>query len=99
MRKSVIYILMATVLGLLITLVPLLAIGAESEHNGVLSSMRVGESMEMLEGRSYNMNIASSWSGELGFLAITFVVALVIYLLLRRKVQPDTRVRPIHYPF
>jgi hypothetical protein len=97
-KKGIIYTVAAAILGLSLVLIPLITIRAESEYNGFLLEA-VPARLQRLEGRTYETNVANSWSTEIQFLAIVFVLALIEYLLFRRKSPYRYRARTLQYPY
>jgi hypothetical protein len=98
LKKAVLYISAAAILGLVLILVPLMTIRAQNEYNsGFLSVQSVPPRMEALNGRTaYDVNVASSWFTEVGLLAISFMVASITYLLFRRRTTRSI-IRNIQY--
>jgi len=97
LRKGMFYTLAAAILGLSLVLIPLITIRAEGELNG-FSLEAVPERLQTLEGRSYNTNV-SSWSTEVKFLAAIFVLALIEYLLFKRRSPYRYKARILQYPY
>jgi hypothetical protein len=84
-KKGIIYTLIAAVLGLALVLIPLITIRVENENDGDFSRL-FPEQLQPAEVGSYNTDAASSWHNELSFLAISFALALTVFLVVRRRV-------------
>jgi ABC-type antimicrobial peptide transport system permease subunit len=97
-KKSIIYTLIAAILGLTLVLIPLITIRAQSEYNR-FPITAFSEGQLNSEGRSGSTNVASSWSTEMGFIVISFVLALIAYLLVRSRMPRDDTVWTLHRPY
>ena len=86
MKKGIIYTLIAAILGLALVLIPLNTIRVENENNGAFSQL-FPERIQSVEAGSYNTDATSSWFTELSFLAISFLSALLLFLVVRRRVH------------
>jgi hypothetical protein len=86
--KILVYCVVAVVLGLTLTLVPLFTL-AQIRPEGDYSAMQpsLSERMEALEG-TYGLDEPKYTFADIDVFAISFVIALVVYVLFKRK-QPD----------
>jgi hypothetical protein len=96
-KRLIIYIASAVVLGVLVMVAPLITFG-ELRHEGfMVTSPWIRSSLRGLEGYD---NLASSNSDVPGFTVVTigFVVAMIAYLLVRRRIPrhglPWVRIPP-----
>lgn len=86
MKKILVYSAVAVVLGLILTLVPLFTVAefkAEISY-GTLASLR--EHMKSLEGIVYNLDAPKYSVVDIEVLAISFVAALVAYVLFKFRI-------------
>lgn len=96
MKKTPPYLLVAMILGLSLTLVPLATIKAENSYNAMPESIQ--QRLKTLEGTRDSG--ATTYSGsDVEILAISFVIALIAYLLFKHISPRRDRewIRP--YPF
>jgi len=87
MNKVMIYSVIAVVLGLLLTLTPLLMLAdfkAENYFGTLCSSPR---QMEKLEGKTRGLDTQIYSVADLEVLAISFMLALAAYVLLKWRMQ------------
>lgn len=98
MKKGIIYTLIAAILGLTLVLVPLITIKAQSEYNG-FPIRAFSEDQLSPEGRSDNTNVANSWSTQMEFIVVSFVLAIIAYLLVRSRMPRDETVWTLHRPY
>ncbi len=91
MKKIPLYLLVAVILGLSLTLVPLATIKAENGYSAIQQRLKT------LEG--YDSGATTYSGSDVEILAISFVIALVAYLLFKHSSPRRNRewVRP--YPF
>jgi branched-subunit amino acid ABC-type transport system permease component len=82
LKKILTYFLVAVILGLLLTLVPLATIKAENGYNAMPQSFR--EQLKALEGTRDSGGTTYSAS-DVEIFAISFVIALVVYLLVKSR--------------
>jgi hypothetical protein len=97
--KILLYCVVAVVLGLALTLVPLFTLAqVRPEGDYEIMQPSLSERLEALEG-TYGLDEPKYTSADIDVFAISFVVALVVYVLFKRK-KPDRdyrRFRP--HPF
>lgn len=87
LKKTLVYSAIAVILGLLITLVPLIVytqFTEESKYDGAQFSNSLPEQLRKLESPSTNLNVPNSTS-DLQILAISFLIAVVMYVLVKRR--------------
>jgi hypothetical protein len=85
LRKAIVYFAAAVVVGLFVVLVPLLIFGEISVENYVVNGEFLSEGFRGLEG-SYGFGATRPSLSDLETLTISFTVAMVVYLLVRRKI-------------
>lgn len=98
MKKILLYSTVAVVLGLLLTLVPLIALAEirAENHYGRLCAFL--EQMEKPEG-THGLSGSKFSAADLEVFAISFAIALVVYVLFKRRI-PHRRYRWIGpYPY
>ncbi|MGC9345985.1 MAG: hypothetical protein ACP5ER_04240 [Candidatus Bathyarchaeales archaeon] len=78
------YSVVAVALGLFLTLVPLIIIAEIRVENRYAPSFSFSERLEKLEG-DYGLNAPKYSVAELEIFAISFVIALVVYVLFKRR--------------
>ena len=96
MKKILLYSLAAVFLGLSLTLVPLATIKAENDYYAIQQSIQAR--LKTLEG-THDSGVTTFSASDVEILAISFVIALVVYLLFKHM-QPqrdDVRIRPYLY--
>ena len=100
MKKILVYLAVAVVLGLFLTLVPLITITiAEIRvENNYAMSHSLWEGLEKLEGTRFLGTSQYSDAG-LEILAISFVIALVVYVLFKRRLPHHEYRRLSLYPY
>lgn len=91
MKKIPLYLLVAVILGLSLSLVPLATIKAENGYS-------IQQRLKTLEG-TYDSSATTYSGSDVEVLAISFVIALVAYLLFKHASPRRHRewIRP--YPF
>jgi len=96
LKKILVYSLVAVLLGLSLTLVPLATIKAENDYYAMPQSIQ--ERLKTLEG-THDSGAATYLASDLEILAISFVIALVVYLLFKRIIPHHDygRIRPYLY--
>lgn len=84
-KRLLIYLASAVVLGILVTVIPLITFGELRHESFVPTSPWVNQNIRGLEGYS---NLGAQNSDSFGFtiLAVSFVVAMVVYLFVRHRV-------------
>jgi hypothetical protein len=96
LKKILLYSLVAVILGLSLTLVPLATIKAENGYNAIQQSIQ--QRLKTLEGT--HDSGATTYSGsDAEIFAISFVIALVVYLLFKHILPHHDygRIRPYLY--
>jgi len=87
MKKTLIYLSAAAILGILVTIVPLLTIaqiGMGENRQNELHASSLNESFGRLEGH-YDSNNPALSDSDLTVLAISFIIALVAYTLVKHR--------------
>lgn len=86
-KKLAVYLVVAIVIGVLVTVVPLIAVAEignfDQKYDG-LRSMWLRESMGLLEG-SYDTGASKSYWSDFGVLTVSFVIALALYLYVKHR--------------
>ena len=95
MKKTPPYLLVAVILGLSLTLVPLATIKAENGYNAIPQSIQ--QRLKTLEG--YDSGATAYSGSDVEILAISFVIALVAYLLFKHSSPRRDREWIKPYPF
>jgi len=91
-RKSLLYLTAAVILGITITLVPLVTL-ALIQRDIYARSQFLNE-FSSLERGSFQSNSSQSYVSAFAVLTVSFVIAMVMYLFVRRGVPRDfTRIR------
>ncbi|MDI6905211.1 MAG: hypothetical protein QMD13_06975 [Candidatus Bathyarchaeia archaeon] len=83
MKKILVYSAVAVVLGLILTLVPLITLTEIQAENHYMAGS-LSEQLEKLEG-TYGLNAPKYSVAELEIFAISFVIALVVYVVFKRS--------------
>ena len=91
MKKISLYLLVAVILGLSLTLVPLATIKAENGYNTIQQRLKT------LEG--YDSGATTYSAPDVEVLAISFVIALIAYLLFKHSSPRRHREWVWPYPF
>jgi hypothetical protein len=88
MKKSLLYLTAALILGILAIIAPLLVLvplEKESFNDGV--SLFLGEGLRRLEGPyTYGVSTQNPYSSDLTVLTISFIIAMVVYLFVRHRI-------------
>jgi len=87
MKKTLLYILAAAVLGILVTVVPLITVArivTENNKQNELQPKSLGQGLKQLEGGN-GSNSSEVNSSDLAVLAISFFIALLAYTLVGHK--------------
>jgi hypothetical protein len=88
LKKILLYSGVAVVLGLLLTLVPLIALAdlrAENQHSAsYFSQAKTGDTEVTYGGDTQTFSVYG-----LDVLAISFAIALVVYVLFKRRISHD----------
>ena len=87
MRKSLLYLTAAVILGITITLVPLVTL-ALIQRDIYARSQFLNE-FSSLERGSFQSNSSQSYVSAFAVLTVSFVIAMVLYLFVRRRVPRD----------
>ena len=85
MRKIPLYFAIAVVMGLLVMLVPLVAFIELKVENNFLAAESFSRGVQGIEG-SYGSGAAKLTVFDFQVPIISFVIAIAVYLLVRRKV-------------
>jgi hypothetical protein len=88
LKKILLYSGIAVVLGLLLTLVPLITLAefrAENHYDTPLYAKTLSEGMKNLEG-AYGLDKPAYSIADFEALGVCFAIALVVYLLFRRRI-------------
>jgi len=97
LKKILLYSGVAVVLGLLLTLVPLITLAefrAENHYDALLHAQSLPEQMKRLEG-TYCLDKPAYSTADLQVLGVCFAIALVVYVLSRRRTPRHDYRRPI----
>lgn len=85
LKKAVLYCLAASILGIIVILGPLFALAASGNgSSAVLYIHSASERLQKLEEKTYGSDASAYSSFDLEILTICFVVALAVYLLVKR---------------
>ncbi len=87
MRKSLLYLTAAVILGITITLVPLVTL-ALIRRDIYMHSQFFSE-FGSLERGSFQLKSSQSYVSDFTVLTVSFVIAMVLYLFVRRRVPRD----------
>lgn len=91
MNKTLLYLWTAAILGILVTIVPLITItqiGVGDRNQSELYTQSLGQSLKRLDG-SYSSNTPRSDNLDLAVLAISLAIALAVYTVVRRRIPRD----------
>lgn len=86
LKKILLYSAVAVVLGLLLTLVPLIALTGIKAENRYATPQSLSERLKALEG-AYGTDTPKYSVADLEISAISFVIALVAYASFKRKMS------------
>jgi len=93
MRKSLLYLTAAIILGIAMTLTPLIAVALVRQDISGNVPRFLGE-FGSLERGSYQLNSPESYASDFTVVVVSFVVAVTLYLFVRRRIPRDfTQVR------
>jgi hypothetical protein len=87
MRKTLLYLLAAAILGILVTVVPLIVVaqtGIGGNKQNPLQAKSLNEGLKQLDGGN-GSNSSQISSSDLTALAISFIIALLAYTLVGHK--------------
>ncbi len=98
MKKILVYLAVAVVLGLFLTLVPLITIAEIRVENEYAMPESLWEGLEKLEGTRF-LDTSQYSDAGLEILAISFVIALVVYVLFKRRLTHHEYRRFPLYPY
>jgi len=84
LKKILVYLAVAVVLGLFLTLVPLITIAEIRVENDKAMPQSFWEGLEKLEGTHF-LDASQYSDADLEIFAISFVIALVVYVLFKRR--------------
>lgn len=85
MKKTILYLPAAALLGILITIVPLITITQTSQGQNEAYPQLLGKGLKKLDG-NYGANNTMTNDSTLTVLAISLVVALAVYTVVRRRI-------------
>jgi hypothetical protein len=88
LKKILLHSVVAVVLGLLLTLLPLITLAefkAENHYEATPYVQSLNEQMKRLEG-TYGLDKPAYSTADLQILGACFAIALVVYLLFRRRI-------------
>jgi len=87
LKKILLYSGVAVVLGLLLTLVPLIMLAEfrAENYDATLYAQSLSERMKSLEG-TYGLDKPAYSTANLQALGVCFAIALVVYVLFRRRI-------------
>lgn len=94
MKKTLLYLSTAVVLGILVTIVPLITvaqIGITGNRQNESYTSSLAHSLGQLEGQ--NDLKTSSANSDLEFLTVSFVIALVAYILVKYRLPKRDRMQ------
>jgi len=83
-KKILVYSAVAVVLGLTLTLVPLIALAGIKAENHYVMSRSLSQQLEQLEG-THGLDAPKCTNSDVKILAFSFVIALVVYMLFKRR--------------
>jgi hypothetical protein len=86
-RKSLLYLTAAVILGIAVTLVPLATLALVRRDIYVRSQFF--SEFGSLERGSFQLNSSQSYVSDFTVLTVSFVIAMVLYLFVRRRVPRD----------
>ena len=89
LKKILLYSAVAVVLGLLLTLVPLITLAEFRPENHYSVFYSLSEKMGEIEKPTYDRDTSAFSAYNLDILAISFVIALVVYVLFKRRIPHD----------
>lgn len=98
LKKILVYLAVAVVLGLFLMLVPLITIAEIRFENNYVMSRSLWEGFEKLEDNRFLGTSQYSDAG-LEVLVISFVIALVVYVLFKRRLPHHEYRRLSLYPY
>ena len=87
MRKSLLYLTAAVILGITITLVPLVTLALVQRDVNVRSQLF--SEFGSLERGSFQSSSSQSYVSDFTVLTVSFVIAMVLYLFVRRRIPRD----------
>jgi len=83
-KKILVYSAVAVVLGLTLTLVPLIALAGIKAENHYVMGRSFSQQLEQLEG-THGLDAPKCTNSDVKILAFSFVIALVAYALFKRR--------------
>jgi len=84
LKKILLYSAVAVFLGLLLTLVPLIAVARIRPEHYLAMRNSLSEKLETLDG-TYSLEAYGYSAADVNVFTISFVVALVVYMLFKRR--------------
>jgi hypothetical protein len=97
LKKILLYSAVAVVLGLLLTLVPLITLAEFRAENSAVYSFQA--KMREIETPTYGGDTQTFSAYVLDVLAISFAIALVVYVLFKRRIPHDEYRWIREYPY
>jgi hypothetical protein len=98
MKKTLLYIAIAVILGLSLTIVPLITLAEIKTGDTYVMPQSLSGQLEKLEGSHANMT--SSNATDVEVLGVSFVIALVVYVVFKpRRPHRDRSVITLPYHF
>jgi hypothetical protein len=89
MNKTLLYLWAAAILGIMVTIVPLITlIGIGDRNQDEFYTKSLGEGLKRLDGSS-SSNTPRSDNSDLAVLAISLAIALAVYTVVRRRIPRD----------
>jgi len=86
-RKSLLYLTAAVILGITITLVPLVALALVRQD--IYMRSQLFSEFGSLERGSFQSSPSQSYVSDFTVLTVSFVIAMVLYLFVRRRFPRD----------
>jgi len=96
LKKTLLYTAVAVVLGLSMTLIPLVTLAELKPENHYATPHSFSRALEGLEGS--HVNTQTSSSADVEVLAVSFAVAFAVYVLFKRR-RPHQEHRWFRFPF
>jgi branched-subunit amino acid ABC-type transport system permease component len=96
LRKTLLYTAVAVVLGLSMTLIPLVTLAELKPENHYAMPHSFSRALEGLEGA--HVNVQTSSTEDVEVLAVSFAVAFAVYVLFKRR-RPRQEYAWFRFPF
>jgi hypothetical protein len=91
LKKDLLYLIAAVVVGLLISLVPLFVFAEITSQNRAITMAPFSEEWKGGHGGPYSLSVVEPSSSDLELLTVCFLVAVAVYLLVKRRVPGRDR--------